>query len=68
LHLITFNDTHRLCHTPLEEIVPSQRLLPDNTQRQTSMPPAEFRPAVLAHERPQVIALDRTATGIGCKH
>jgi hypothetical protein len=56
--------------TPLEEIGPSQRLLPDNTQhskRQTSMPPAEFKPTVLASERLQVTALDRAATEIGCK-
>jgi hypothetical protein len=32
---------------------------------QTSMPPAEFEPAIPASERPQTHALDRAATGIG---
>jgi hypothetical protein len=29
------------------------------------MLPAEYEPAILARERPQIHALDRTATGIG---
>ena len=33
--------------------------------RQTPMPPAGFEPAVSASERPQTLALDRSATGIG---
>ena len=28
------------------------------------MPPAEFEPTTLASERPQTLALDRSATGI----
>ena len=32
---------------------------------QTSMLPAEFEPAIPASERPQTLALDRSATGIG---
>jgi hypothetical protein len=32
------------------------------------MPPAVFEPAILASERPQTRALDRTATGIGPKN
>jgi hypothetical protein len=32
---------------------------------QTSMPPLGFEPTILASERPQTHALDRTATGIG---
>ena len=32
---------------------------------QTSMPPARFEPAILASDRPQTLALDRSATGIG---
>ena len=35
--------------------------------RETSMPPAGFEPAIPASERPQDHALDRAATGIGCK-
>jgi hypothetical protein len=34
-------------------------------KRQTSMPPVEFEPTILASERPQTHALERTATGIG---
>ena len=29
------------------------------------MPPAVFEPAILAGDRPQIFALDRSATGIG---
>jgi hypothetical protein len=32
-------------------------------KRQTSMPPVEFEPTILASERPKTHALDRTATG-----
>jgi len=46
-----------------------QRPLPDNTQnihnRQTSIPPAGFEPAITASERSQTQALDRVVTGIG---
>jgi hypothetical protein len=35
-------------------------------KRQTSIPPAEFEPAIPASERPQTHALDRATTGIGC--
>ena len=35
-------------------------------KRQTSMSPAGFEPAIPASERPQMHALDRVATGIGC--
>jgi hypothetical protein len=31
---------------------------------QTSMPPLGFEPAILASDRPQTLALDRSATGI----
>ena len=50
-------------------INPSQRPLPDNTQRskQTSMPPAEFEPTIPASERPQTYALDRAATRTGTR-
>ena len=33
--------------------------------RQTSMPPAGFKPEIPASEQPQTHALDRAATGIG---
>ena len=33
--------------------------------RQTSMPPAGFKPAIPVGERPQTFVLDRSATGIG---
>ena len=38
-----------------------------NTQhsKQTSIPPAGFEPGTPAGERPQTLALDRSATGIG---
>jgi hypothetical protein len=32
---------------------------------QTSMPPAGYEPAIPAGERPQILALDRSVTGIG---
>jgi len=44
----------------------TQRTLPDKTQnhnRQTSMPPVGFDPAIPARERPQYRALDRAANG-----
>jgi hypothetical protein len=34
-------------------------------KRQTSMPPAGFKPTILASERPKTHALDRTGTGFG---
>jgi len=44
-----------------------QRLLSDNTQhsQETSLPLAEFEPAIPASEWPQTHALDRADTGIG---
>ena len=33
--------------------------------RQTSMPPAGFEPAIAAGDWPQTVTLDRSATGIG---
>jgi hypothetical protein len=45
----------------------SHNPLPNNKQhsQQTSMPPAEFELAILAMERPQTRALDRSATRMG---
>ena len=34
-------------------------------KRQISIRPARFEPATAASERPQTVALDRSATGIG---
>ena len=55
--------------TPLDEWSARRRdlyLTTHNTHnRQTSMPPEEFEPTILAGERPQTYALDRAATGTG---
>jgi len=55
--------------TPLGQCLVSRRDLylttHNNHNRQTTMPPAEFEPAVPASERPQAHALDRAATGTG---
>jgi hypothetical protein len=55
--------------TPLDEWPARRRdlyLTTHNTDnRQTSMPPVEFEPAIPVSERPKTHALDRTATGIG---
>ena len=58
---------HSRWYSSERAIISSQRTFPDNTQnlRQTSMPPAEFEPAIPANERPQTYALDRAATGTG---
>ena len=52
-------------------ISPTQRPLPDNIHsghnRQTSKPPAEFEPTILANEQPQTHTLDCAATGINTK-
>ena len=54
--------------TPLDKGSAQRRdlyLTTHNTHtRQTSMPPAEFEPAIPANLRPQTYALDCTATGI----
>ena len=55
--------------TPLDELSARLRdlyLRTHNTHnRQTSMPPVGFEPAISASERPQTYALDRAATGTG---
>ena len=55
--------------TPLDKWSARRRdlyLTTHNTHnRQTSMPPAGFEPAIPAGDRPQTHALDRSATGIG---
>jgi hypothetical protein len=49
----------------------SLRPIPDIThnthKKQTSMPPAGFKPMIPGSQWPQNHALDRAATGIGCK-
>jgi hypothetical protein len=52
-------------------IGPSQNLYltTHNThKRQTSMLPAEFKPAIRGRKWPQTLALDRSATGTGLQH
>jgi hypothetical protein len=61
--------TITLSRTPLDEWSARRRdlyLTTHNTyKRQTSMPPAGFKPTFLASERLQTHALDRAAIGIG---
>jgi len=70
LHLITFNHTHThtLGRTPLDEGSAPRRDLylttHNNQKRQTSMPPAEFEPAIPATERLQTHAVDLADTAI----
>jgi hypothetical protein len=58
-----------LCKTPLDETSARPRDLylttHDTHKRKTSMPPAGFKHAIPARERPLTHALDRVATGIG---
>jgi len=67
LHLITLSDTHThtQSRTPLDEWSARRRDLCLTTrnihQRQTSMLPTGFEPALPASERPQTRALDRAA-------
>ena len=65
--IITLRHT-TLCRTPLYEWSARRRdlyLTTHNTHnRQTSMPPAGFEPAIPTTERPQTHALYRAATGI----
>ena len=49
---------------PCAETSPSL-IKPNTHNRQTSMPPPRFEPAIPASERPQTYALDRAATEIG---
>jgi len=74
-HCRGFTITHRhttLGSPPLDEGSARRKelyLTSHNTHNgQTSMPPAEFEPAIPATELPQMRALDRVATGIGAPH
>ena len=55
--------------TPLGQWVVSRRELyleiHNTHRRQTTMPPAEFEPAIQASKRPQARTLDRATTGFG---
>jgi hypothetical protein len=66
VHFITYNDTLR--RIPLDTGSARRRklyLLRTNIhKREINIPPAEFEPAVLASEQPQIDALDRAANGI----
>ena len=68
-YMITLRHT-TLGRTPLDEWSARRRdlfLTTHNTHNgQTSMPPARFGPTIPANERPQSLALDSAATGIGC--
>jgi hypothetical protein len=61
--------TNTVCRTPLDEESARRRglyLTTHNTHnRQTSMSPAGFEPAISASEQKQTHALDRAATAIG---
>jgi hypothetical protein len=69
--VIAFDHTQRhttVGRTPLDEGSARRRdlyLTTHNTHnKQTSMPPEEFEPAVSAGDRPQTLAIDRSATGM----
>ena len=72
LFLMFLDHTQRrstVVRTPLDERSARRRdlyLTAHNTHnRQISIPPVGFEPTILAGERPQTYALDRTATGTG---
>jgi len=69
LHSVTLSNTPTSGRNPLDEGSARRRdlyLTKHNTHnRQTSVPPAGFEPAIPASERSQTHALDRAATGIG---
>ena len=66
---LSHSKTDTSIRTPLDEGSARRRdlyLTTHNTNnRQTSVPPAGFEPAITASERPQTQALYRAATGIG---
>ena len=70
-HAHTHTHTH-LGKTPLDERSARRRDLSlttdNNHNRQTSMPPAGFEPAIPASGRSQTHTLDGAATGIGTSH
>jgi hypothetical protein len=68
--LLSIEASRSHSHTPRSVGLPlacrrDQYLTTQNTPKtQTTMPPAEIEPAILANERPQTLALGRAATGI----
>jgi hypothetical protein len=66
---VTHNDTPqwvRLLWTSDRPVAETSTWQTHNThKRQTSMPPAGFKPELPVSDRPQTLALDRSATGIG---
>ena len=55
-----------LLWTSDQPVAETSNLTTHNTHnRQTSMPPEEFEPTILASDRPQTHALDRAAAGTG---
>jgi hypothetical protein len=69
VHLITLRNTSQsvgLLWTRDRPVAEPSTWQHTNThKRQTSMPPVGFDPTVPVNPRPQIYALDRTATGIG---
>jgi hypothetical protein len=67
LHLTTLNDTHTFSRTFLDQVPARRRDLyltaHNNYNRQISMLPAGFEPAIPAFERPQIYALDVLVLG-----
>jgi len=61
--------THTLGRTPLDEGSAPRRdpyqITHNSHKRRTSVPPAGFEPTIPASGRPQTLASDRAATGIG---
>ena len=66
---LSVTHTHTVGRNPLDERSALGRDLYLTTRnshnRQTSMPPTGFEPAIPASERPQTDGLDRAATGAG---
>ena len=68
MHLIARNDTPHsvgLLWTSDHPVAETSTWQHSTHNRQTSMPPAEFEPAISASEWPQTYALDRAVAGIG---
>ena len=74
LHLITLRHTHTHTHTHIQvvelpqtrdrTVVETSNCTTHNTHnRQTSIPRARLKPAILSSERPQTCALDRAVNG-----
>lgn len=62
-HRLSFLMTYTPKNSSERVATSSQRLPPTQQARGTSTPSARFKPAIPAVERPQIHALDRSATG-----